>query len=254
MAARKGPDVSKTWFITSAGRGFGKEFATAALSRGDKVAAAARNTESLSDLIRAHGDAIPPLTLDVTYREELFTVVEHTKEVLGYLDLVVNDAGYGLFGAVDEITPEELPILRQQGQGHIIQVSTVGGRCSDPDPGLLRVQVGPGGHGGITGPGSRRLRQGHPGGTRRPRHRLGRVQRRVSRRPASISAGQGSRLCHRRRAPKRPCARRRSAGGAESPLRIFFGTQGLQLIQPLYAQRIKAWHDSQEHLRARRGE
>jgi NAD(P)-dependent dehydrogenase (short-subunit alcohol dehydrogenase family) len=143
--------MTRTWFITGAGRGFGKEFAKAALSRGDKVAATARNTDALGDLVAANGDAILPLTLDVTDREEASAAVTQARKALGPLDVIVNNAGYGLFGAVEEITPEQLqqqldvnlfgpfhvmqaalPILRGQGHGHIIQVSTVSGVAAFP--------------------------------------------------------------------------------------------------------------------------
>ncbi|SEB59534.1 SDR family oxidoreductase [Streptomyces melanosporofaciens] len=143
--------MSKTWFITGAGRGFGREFATAALGRGDRVAATARNTEALKDLVDAYGDAIIPLSLDVTDRAGVGTAVTTAHERLGRLDVVVNNAGYGLFGAIEEITEQQLrdqlevnlfgvfhvtqavvPILREQGSGHIVQISTVGGIAAFP--------------------------------------------------------------------------------------------------------------------------
>jgi NAD(P)-dependent dehydrogenase (short-subunit alcohol dehydrogenase family) len=100
--------MSKTWFITGAGRGFGREFAKAALDRCDRVAATARNTEALGDLVVSYGDAVLPLALDVADREKVFAAVKRADETFGSLDVVVNNAGYGLFGAVEEITPEQL--------------------------------------------------------------------------------------------------------------------------------------------------
>ncbi|MCP2317680.1 NADP-dependent 3-hydroxy acid dehydrogenase YdfG [Nocardia amikacinitolerans] len=143
--------MSKTWFITGAGRGFGREFASAALGRGDRVAATARNTEALKDLVDTYGDAIVPLPLEVTDRAAVSAAVATAHERLGRLDVVVNNAGYGLFGTVEEITEQQLrdqlevnlfgvfhvtqavlPILREQGSGHIVQISTVGGIAAFP--------------------------------------------------------------------------------------------------------------------------
>jgi NAD(P)-dependent dehydrogenase (short-subunit alcohol dehydrogenase family) len=136
----------KTWFITGTSRGFGREWAIAALDRGDKVAATARNTATLDDLVAKHGDAILPIKLDVTDREADFAAVRQAHERFGRLDIVVNNAGYGHFGLVEEISEAEiraqleanvlgalwvtqaaLPYLRAQGSGHILQVSSIGG-------------------------------------------------------------------------------------------------------------------------------
>jgi len=146
--------MTKTWFITGAGRGFGKEFARAALERGDRVAATARDVSALDDLVAAHGEAVIPLTLDVTDRAEVGQAVATAAERLGRLDVVVNNAGYGLFGMVEEITPAQLqhqldvnlfgvlhvtqavlPILRAQGAGHLVQISTIGGVAAFPNLG-----------------------------------------------------------------------------------------------------------------------
>jgi NAD(P)-dependent dehydrogenase (short-subunit alcohol dehydrogenase family) len=136
----------KTWFITGTSRGFGREWAIAALDRGDKVAATARNVATLDDLVAKYGDAILPIKLDVTDREAAFAAVRQAHERFGRLDVVVNNAGYGHFGMVEEVSEAEiraqletnvlgalwvtqaaLPILREQGSGHILQVSSIGG-------------------------------------------------------------------------------------------------------------------------------
>lgn len=143
--------MSKTWFITGAGRGFGKEFARAALGRGDRVAATARDAAALEDLVAQFGDAVLPLTVDVTDRNAVFAAVAQAKERFGGIDVVINNAGYGLFGAIEEVTPEQfrrqlevnvlgplhvtqavLPVLREQGSGHIIQISSIGGVVAFP--------------------------------------------------------------------------------------------------------------------------
>jgi NAD(P)-dependent dehydrogenase (short-subunit alcohol dehydrogenase family) len=136
----------KTWFITGTSRGFGREWAIAALERGDKVAATARNLATLDDLVAKYDDAILPIELDVTDRDAAFAAVRQARDHFGRLDVVVNNAGYGHFGMVEEISEAEiraqletnvlgalwvtqaaLPYLRAQGSGHILQVSSIGG-------------------------------------------------------------------------------------------------------------------------------
>ena len=147
--------MSKTWFITGASRGFGREWAIAALERGDTVAATARDTSTLDDLVERFGDKLLPLQLDVTDREADIAAVAQAHERFGRLDVVVNNAGYGQFGMVEEISEEEaraqfetnvfgalwitqaaLPYLREQGSGHILQVSSIGGISAFPNIGI----------------------------------------------------------------------------------------------------------------------
>ena len=99
--------MSKTWFITGASRGFGREWTIAALERGDTVAATARDTATLDDLVQQFGDKILPLRLDVTDRDAVFTAVKDAHDRFGRLDVVVNNAGYGQFGMVEEISEQE---------------------------------------------------------------------------------------------------------------------------------------------------
>jgi NAD(P)-dependent dehydrogenase (short-subunit alcohol dehydrogenase family) len=96
--------AARTWFITGTSRGFGREWARAALERGDRVAATARDVTSLDELVAVHGDAVLPIALDVTDRTEVRAAVDHAVEHFGRLDIVVNNAGYGLFGMVEELT------------------------------------------------------------------------------------------------------------------------------------------------------
>ncbi|WP_233257254.1 SDR family NAD(P)-dependent oxidoreductase [Promicromonospora sp. AC04] len=137
--------------MTGASRGLGRAIAEAALQRGDRVAATARDLASLDDLVAEHGDAVVPLRLDVTDPDQAGAAVRAAVERLGRIDVVVNNAGYGLFGYVEEITPEQLreqlevnllgvlhvtqaalPVLRAQGSGHVVQVSSSSGVAAWP--------------------------------------------------------------------------------------------------------------------------
>jgi NAD(P)-dependent dehydrogenase (short-subunit alcohol dehydrogenase family) len=143
--------MSKVWFVTGSSRGFGRQFVQAALERGDRVAATARAVDSLDDLAAAHGEAVLPLVLDVTNRSAVAEAVKRAHGHFGRLDVVVNNAGYGLFGAIEElgeteirdqmetnffgalwVTQAVLPYLREQGSGHIIQISSIGGVVAFP--------------------------------------------------------------------------------------------------------------------------
>jgi NAD(P)-dependent dehydrogenase (short-subunit alcohol dehydrogenase family) len=141
----------KTWFITGASRGFGREWTIAALDRGDSVAATARDTSTLDDLVEKFGDRILALPLDVTDRKAAFAAVAEAHDHFGRLDIVVNNAGYGHFGMVEELSEQDardqietnlfgalwvtqaaLPFLRAQGSGHLLQVSSIGGISAFP--------------------------------------------------------------------------------------------------------------------------
>src|ERR1700750_2092330 len=100
--------MTKTWFITGASRGFGRIWAEAALARGDRVAATARDTSTLN---AREGENFLPLQLDVNDRAADFAAVKDAHDRFGRLDVVVNNAGYGLFGTVEEASEEE---ARQQ--------------------------------------------------------------------------------------------------------------------------------------------
>jgi NAD(P)-dependent dehydrogenase (short-subunit alcohol dehydrogenase family) len=146
---------SKVWFITGVSRGFGRLWALAALERGDRVAATARDTSTLTDLQQRFGDAFLPLELDVTDREAGFARVAEAHSHFGRIDIVVNNAGYGQFGFVEELSESEirqqmetnffgaiwitqaaLPFLREQGSGHIVQVSSTAGLFTGPNVGV----------------------------------------------------------------------------------------------------------------------
>ncbi|MBS1863747.1 MAG: SDR family oxidoreductase [Actinobacteria bacterium] len=149
---------SKVWFITGCSKGFGRIWAEAALERGDKVAATARDASTLAPLAEKHGDAVLALALDVRDMEADYAAVREAHERFGRLDVVVNNAGYGLFGTIEEVGAEQareqietnvfgalwvtkaaLPILREQRSGHIIQVSSIGGITAFPGIGLYHA-------------------------------------------------------------------------------------------------------------------
>jgi NAD(P)-dependent dehydrogenase (short-subunit alcohol dehydrogenase family) len=136
----------KIWFITGASRGFGRVWTEGALERGDKVVATARSTTAFSELSKRYGNAILPLALDVTKRDQVEAVVAQAHAHFGRLDVVINNAGYALLGAVEEASEADaraqfetnffgalaviqtvLPLLRRQGGGHILGVSSVAG-------------------------------------------------------------------------------------------------------------------------------
>jgi hypothetical protein len=104
--------MPKTWFITGASRGFGRIWAEAALARGDRVAATARDESSLAELKARYGDAVLPLALDVTHAHQAKHAVERAHEHFSGLDVVINNAGYTLVGTVEEASAAERPASR----------------------------------------------------------------------------------------------------------------------------------------------
>jgi NAD(P)-dependent dehydrogenase (short-subunit alcohol dehydrogenase family) len=150
--------MSKTIFITGASRGFGKIWAEAFLKRGDNVVATARNLDSLKDLVKKYGKAILPIKLDVNNREDAFAAVSKAQSHFGSIDVLINNAGYGLFGTIEETSEKEardqietnvfgllwttqavLPVMRKQKKGHIIQVSSALGVATLPVLGLYNA-------------------------------------------------------------------------------------------------------------------
>ncbi|GGC91235.1 short-chain dehydrogenase/reductase [Tersicoccus solisilvae] len=150
--------MTRTWFITGASKGFGREWAEAALGRGDHVAGTARRLDTIRDLADTYPDTFLPIQLDVTDRDADFAAVQQAAEHFGRLDVVVNNAGYGHFGMIEELSEAEvraqletnlfgalwvtqaaLPIMREQGSGHIIQVSSIGGISAFPTVGAYHA-------------------------------------------------------------------------------------------------------------------
>ncbi|MFD9733037.1 SDR family oxidoreductase [Umezawaea sp. NPDC059074] len=150
--------ASKTWFITGTSSGFGLLLTRRLLERGDRVAATLRRPEALDDLRAEHGDRLWVRRMDVTDSAEVRMVVDAAFADLGTVDVVVNNAGYAVFAAVEEATDEQirqvvdtnligsisvvraaLPHLRAQGHGRILQISTAGGQTTYPNFGYYHA-------------------------------------------------------------------------------------------------------------------
>ncbi|MFC5668095.1 oxidoreductase [Kitasatospora misakiensis] len=144
----------RVWLITGANSGFGLALAGAALAAGDTVVAAARRPETLAEAAGAHPGRLVPVRLDVTDHERIAAVVAETVERYGRIDVLVNNAGRGLIGAVEEYTDRELrdlmdlhffgpaaltravlPHMRERGSGAVVQMSSMGGRFTFPGVG-----------------------------------------------------------------------------------------------------------------------
>src|SRR5262249_35458572 len=143
--------MSKVWLVTGSSRGLGRALADAILAAGHRLVATARKIEDLADLISRHGDRMRAVALDVTDPAGARAAVATAVDALGRLDVVVNNAGYAnvcsiedaplddfraqvetnFFGVVN-VTRAALPVLRKQRSGHVIQISSVGGRLSSP--------------------------------------------------------------------------------------------------------------------------
>lgn len=143
--------MTRTWFITGTSSGFGRELTEQLLERGDRVAATARRLETLDDLAARYGDRLWRARLDVTDTAAVRAVVGRAFAELGRIDVVVSNAGYGLFGAAEELTDEQVdrqiatnltgsiqlaraatPHLRGQGGGRFIQLASIGGQVAFP--------------------------------------------------------------------------------------------------------------------------
>ncbi|WP_410631204.1 SDR family oxidoreductase [Amycolatopsis sp. cmx-4-83] len=261
--------MPKTWFITGTSRGFGRSWAKAALERGDKVAATARATDTLNDLVEAFGDALLPLALDVTDRDAAFAAVKQAHDHFGRIDVVVNNAGYGHFGFVEEITEQEaraqietnvfgalwvtqaaIPLLREQGAGHIVQVSSIGGVGAFPSLGIyhaskwalegfseaLSQEVAPFGiEVTIIEPGGYATDWGTASAVRSDPHPAYQPIR------AAMAARRGA---ARSPGPEATIAAVLAAVDAEQPpLRLLLSSTAYDLAQNIYAGRQKVWAD-----------
>lgn len=140
---------SRVWLITGCSTGFGRALADAVLAKGDRLIATARKPEQLQDLVDSYSQQVRTLSLDVTNSDNIRSAVAEAQQVFGRIDVLVNNAGYGTIGAIEEVSDEAikrqfdtnlfgtlnmmraiLPIMRQQRSGHILNLSSVGGMVS----------------------------------------------------------------------------------------------------------------------------
>ena len=150
--------MKKVWLITGCSTGFGRSLALAVLTKGDFVAVGARNTNDIQDIIQQFPETALPLKLDVTKIEEINQAVEQTIQRFQKIDVLVNNAGVGYFGAVEEsedaairnmfdinvfglgdMIKAVLPQMRKQGSGHILNIASIGGLRSYPGVGYYNA-------------------------------------------------------------------------------------------------------------------
>jgi NAD(P)-dependent dehydrogenase (short-subunit alcohol dehydrogenase family) len=258
---------SKIWFITGTSRGFGRVWAQAALARGDRVAATARDVKTLGPLVERYGDLIAPLALDVTDKAAASAAIAFAQKRFGRLDVVVNNAGYGLFGTIEEVSESEaraqletnlfgalwvtqaaLPFMRAQGSGHIIQVSSIGGVNAFPTVGLYHASkwglegfsqslaaevAGFGIKVTIVEPGGFATDWGGASAKRAAQMKIydGAREKIAAVRSNSIPGDPNA------TGP----AILKLVDATDPPLRIFLGTSGLPMTRAEYARRIETW-------------
>ena len=140
------PQNTRVWLITGSSSGFGRSLAEAVLNQGDRLIATARKPEQLTDLVRRYPERVKAIALDVTQPDRIPSAIAQGVDAFGRIDVLVNNAGYGLIGALEEVSPAQirrnfdtnlfgaidviraiLPIMRQQGSGHIINMSAIAG-------------------------------------------------------------------------------------------------------------------------------
>ena len=141
----------RTWFITGVSSGFGRQITEQLLERGDKVVGTVRDTGKITDLLKRYPEAFHAEVLDVTDTGEIRKVVDSAFVQFGRIDVIISNAGYGLFGAAEELSDDQvehivatnlvgsiqliraaLPHLRNRGGGRIIQISSYGGQVASP--------------------------------------------------------------------------------------------------------------------------
>jgi NAD(P)-dependent dehydrogenase (short-subunit alcohol dehydrogenase family) len=273
--------AGKIWFITGASRGFGRIWAEAALERGDKVAATARTLADVADLKERFGDGVLPMALDVTNADQVRKVARQAHAHFGKLDVVLNNAGYSLVGTVEEASEADvravfdtnylgtlrviqaaLPLLRQQGSGHILGVSSglgiitmplIGFYCATKwafealheslahevkgfgikvtllEPGAYATEFG--------SPASRKMSPGLDA--------YSELRKQVHARIASVERGDPEATAE---------AVLKIVDAEEPPLRIILGSQILPAARAAYAERLATWEAWKDVSNAAQGE
>jgi NAD(P)-dependent dehydrogenase (short-subunit alcohol dehydrogenase family) len=272
----------KVWFITGSSKGFGRIWTEAALGRGDKVVATARDPKTLDDLVARYPKTMLPLALDVTQEEAVRATVAQAHAHFGSLDVVINNAGFGLFGTVEEVTAEQaraqmetnffgalwvtkavLPLMREQRSGHIIQVSSIGGVNAFPTLAMYHA--------------SKWALEGFSQALAAEVEEFGihvtlveptgyetdwNGASSVKASPLPFYDGLRARLAQFfGQIRSRPRGNPRATGAAilkvvdakKPPLRIFFGSGPLEMMKSEYAQRVATWEEWNEVSQAAHG-
>ncbi len=263
--------AQRTWFITGTSRGFGREWSKIALERGDRVVGTARDTSTVQDLAEQYPDTFLGIPLDVTDRAADFAAVKQAHDHFGELDIVVNNAGYGHFGMVEELSEQEardqietnlfgalwitqaaLPYLREAGKGHIIQVSSIGGISAFPGIGMYHASKW--GLEGISQALAQEVKDFgihvtliEPGGFSTD------WSGDSAKHAEAIDAYEPIREAGRKRrssnTPGDPEASAKAVlkivDAPEPPLRAFFGTAPLSIAEQDYASRLETWREWQ---------
>lgn len=250
------------WLITGASRGFGAELVSSALEHGDQVIAAARSPQNVQQAHPGAGGSLLTVQLDVTNPEQAIEATEAGVERFGRIDVLVNNAGYGLFGAVEEITDAEaraifdtnvfgllnvtravLPILRAQGEGRIINMGSSAGFASSAGRGLysaskfavegiteaLREELAPLGiHVTVVEPGSFRTNFLSPDSKRRAAVDNSAYAETVGAFQKAVEASDGKQPGD---PVKAAAAIRRVASAAEPPVRLQLGSDCVSLVE-----------------------
>lgn len=261
--------AQKVWFVTGSSRGFGRVWVEAALKRGDRVVATARDASSVDDLEKTYGDAILPISLDITDRAAAQRAVKRAVDAFGRIEVLINNAGYGSFGAVEEVTEDDaraqmetnffgslwttqavLPYMREQKSGRILNVSSIGGIVAFPNIGLyhaskwaleglseaLAQEVAPFGiHVTLVEPGAYSTDWS------------GSSAKRAKELPAYAEMHAAAKERSAKNNPGDPEATDEAiltlVDANDPPLRLFLGTSGLPLARRKYAERLATWEE-----------
>ena len=278
--------ANKVWFITGTSKGFGRVWAEAALARGDRVAATARDVKTLAPLVDRYGDRVAALALDVTDRAAVFKAIAETQRRFGRIDVAINNAGYGLFGAIEEISEADaraqietnlfgalwvtqavLPIMRAQKSGHILQVSSIGGVNAFPTIGLYHASKW-----GLEGFSQSLAAEVAEFGIKvtliEPAGYATEWSGASAKRSEPLPAYDGARAAIMKwrsgSVPGDPDATGSAilkiVDAKDPPLRVFFGTAGLPMTRAEYTRRIETWErwnevsvEAQGNVAAQRG-
>ncbi len=250
----------RTWLITGCSSGFGRRLAEVVLERGDRLVATARRPEALDDLVAQAPERVLAVALDVTRPEQIPAAVAAAEERFGAVDVLVNNAGSGSVGAIEEIEPEHLrdlmetmffgpvaltqavlPAMRARGSGAIVQMSSMGGQLSPPGFGAycaakfaleaasesLAAEVAPFGlHVVIVEPGS--FRTGFAGGRLHRSPSLDAYAETVGPNREFLSAQDGSQEGDPRRAAEAIVS---ALDAPEPPLRLALGADAVEAIR-----------------------